>query len=163
MPTARFYVIQDSSNYASTTGYFELLAKLCGRLTEHTAAPAGQSDNQPAATGVSQQPRVSILTDEAMIARLDEALWSHPPTGFLPHRVLGLDTDTLPPAQIDLSTRIEALKPSVLINLSQAPVIHPEFTELVELVRPTEVSKERARVHFKAYKAQGYTLKHFTV
>ncbi len=159
MATARFYVISEDSSYASTTGYFELLAKLCGRLSEHSASP----DDQHTTAAANQQPRVSILTDEAMIERLDEALWTHPLTGFLPHRVLGADTDTQPPAQIDLGTHIDALKPSVVINLSQEPVIHPEFTELVELVRPTQVSKERARVHFKAYKAQGYTLKHFTV
>ena len=163
MPTARFYVISEDSNYASTAGYFELLAKLCGRLTEHSGGPLNQPSDQRAGAAANQQPRVSILTDKAMIERLDAALWTHPLTGFLPHRVLGADIDTQPPAQIDLGTHIDALKPSVVINLSQDPVIHPECTELVELVRPTQVAKERARVHFKAYKAQGYQLKHFTV
>ena len=162
MATARFYVIQDNSAHASTTGYFELLAKLCGRLTQDLS-PAKQAANPGTSANANQPPRVSILTDESMIERIDKALWTHPLTGFLPHRVLSSDTDNQPPAQIDLATRIDALKPGVVINLSQEPVIHPEFTELVELVRPTQASKERARAHFKAYQAQGYTLKHFNV
>lgn len=109
---------------------------------------------------VNRQRRLFIYTsDMQTAAQLESVLWSHPPTGFLPHcrsdHVLSAET----PIIIDWQGQ-NLLHDDVLINLtSDHPPFFSRFKGLIEVVGREEEDRSSARTRFRFYRDRGYEIK----
>lgn len=101
--------------------------------------------------------------DEALLARLDEALWSFRPGAFVPHRVLapgeipsGIDSDP-----VQLSSGEPAGDRQLLINLAaEVPAFFSRFERTLEVVDERPDVREAGRERFRFYRNRGYPLAH---
>jgi DNA polymerase-3 subunit chi len=109
---------------------------------------------------VSRRRRLFIYTaDMQAAARLESVLWSHPPTGFLPHcrsdHALVAET----PIIIDWQGQ-NLLHDDVLINLTpEHPPFFSRFKGLIEVVGRDENDRGAARGRFRFYRDRGYEIK----
>lgn len=112
-----------------------------------------------AQVALHKQRRLFMLTSDAEAAvLLETTLWSHPPTGFLPHcrsdhalaseTPIVIDWHDQPPPQDD-----------ILVNLTATrPAFFSRFKGLVELVGLDEADRVEARARFRYYRDRGYEL-----
>jgi DNA polymerase-3 subunit chi len=96
--------------------------------------------------------------DEGVARALDRALWTTPPTGFLPHVMathrLAAETPVVIAGDGD-----ELPHDDVLVNLHHAqPPGFGRFRRLVEIVGRDEADKQAARERFRHYRDRGYEL-----
>ena len=109
---------------------------------------------------LSRQRRLFIYTTDApAAAQLEAVLWTHPPTGFLPHcrsdHALGPET----PIVIDWQGQ-SLLHDDVLINLTaEHPPFFSRFQGVIEVVGLDEEDRSQARARFRFYKDRGYEIK----
>jgi DNA polymerase-3 subunit chi len=109
---------------------------------------------------VSRQRHLYIYTSGMQeAARLESILWSHPPTGFLPHcrsdHALSAET----PIIIDWQGQ-NLLHDDVLINLTpEHPPFFSRFKGLIEIVGREEDDRSAARTRFRFYRDRGYEIK----
>lgn len=109
---------------------------------------------------MNRQRRLFIYTaDMQAAARLESVLWSHPPTGFLPHcrsdHALVAET----PIIIDWQGQ-NLLHDDVLINLTpEHPPFFSRFKGLIEVVGRDENDRGAARGRFRFYRDRGYEIK----
>ena len=101
--------------------------------------------------------------DEALLAALDEALWSFRPSAFVPHRLI--PADEVPSAvdgdPVQLSVGEPAPDRRVLINLGESvPPFFSRFERALEVVDQTEVVRDAGRERYRFYQHRGYPLKH---
>lgn len=104
--------------------------------------------------------RVRVLTgDAAMTAHLDQLLWTSPPTGFIPHCRLVSQAAEVTPVIVD--DALEHTGPAeLLINLHPVqPGFFRRFSRLAEIVGAGAEDITAARVKWRYYKQQGYTLR----
>jgi DNA polymerase III subunit chi len=97
--------------------------------------------------------------DEVQARALDEALWSYRAGAFVPHRRVGEDGE----APVWIGPADAAAPPAatddVLVNLADDPA--PElarYARIAELVPPDPAQRERARAHYRHYRAAGCTI-----
>lgn len=104
---------------------------------------------------------VCYSTQPALLARLDEMLWSFSEDDFLPHVVSG--HPDVPHTPIVLThTADDITHYDLLINLdTQWPPFFARFDRLIEIVGTDETNKEAARVRYRFYKERGYPLNTF--
>ena len=97
--------------------------------------------------------------DEAMSNQLQQQLWTHSATSFLPSCKLEETASQFSP--IVLATKGEKLlQDDILINLQiEHPPFFSRFRYLVELVGLDETDKMAARVRYKFYRDRGYEIK----
>jgi DNA polymerase-3 subunit chi len=112
------------------------------------------------AKALAQGHQITVISqDDALSSHLQQQLWQHSATSFLPSArpaeairqgspiVLGLDGETL-------------LQDDILINLQTAhPPFFGRFRLLVELVGTEDADKIAARVRFRFYRDRGYEVK----
>lgn len=109
---------------------------------------------------LSRQRRLFIYTTGApAAAQLETVLWTHPPTGFLPHcrsdHALGPET----PIVIDWQGQ-NLLHDDVLVNLTpEHPPFFSRFQGVIEVVGLDEEDRSQARARFRFYKDRGYEIK----
>lgn len=109
---------------------------------------------------LGRQRRLFIYTTGANeAAALESVLWSHPPTGFLPHcrsdHPLGPET----PIVIDWQGG-NLLHDDILINLTpNHPPFFSRFKGLIEVVGLEEDDRSTARSRFRFYRDRGYEIK----
>ncbi|HSI22139.1 MAG TPA: DNA polymerase III subunit chi [Methylophilaceae bacterium] len=109
---------------------------------------------------LNRQRRLFIYTtDVKAAAALESALWSQPPTGFLPHcrsdHALGPET----PIIIDWQGQ-NLLHDDILINLTpEHPPFFSRFKGLIEVVGVEEDDRSNARSRFRFYRERGYEIK----
>lgn len=109
---------------------------------------------------LDRQRRLFIYTTGANeAAQLESVLWSHPPTGFLPHcrsdHTLGPET----PIVIDWQGE-NLLHDDILINLTpNHPPFFSRFKGLIEVVGLEEDDRSTARSRFRFYRDRGYEIK----
>jgi DNA polymerase-3 subunit chi len=112
-----------------------------------------------ATDALKERRRLFIFTTDADAASmLESALWSHPPTGFLPHcrsnHPLGAET----PIVIDWQGQ-NLLHDDILINLTpEHPPFFSRFRELIEVVGLEENDRSTARTRFRFYRERGYEI-----
>lgn len=122
----------------------------------------------------AKQKAVIYHPDQAVLERLDDALWSFSETDFIPHVILSelqlsqlgeVDPDTEPLEPVVLvSTDIKAPHCEVLVNVSnQSPNFFSRFDRLIELVHIDEKDREQARSRWRWYKERGYEINTFNV
>lgn len=109
---------------------------------------------------ISEGRRVFVLTPDMATTRdLEVLLWSHTPTGFLPHcrsrdRLVG---ET--PLVIDWDGA-NLPHDDTLINLQpECPVFFSRFHRLVELVGLDDAERSAARTRYRFYRDRGYEIR----
>jgi len=109
---------------------------------------------------VSRQRRLYIYTtDMQAAASIESVLWSHPPTGFLPHCRSDHALSTETPIIIDWQGQ-NLLHDDVLINLTpEHPPFFSRFKGLIEVVGREEGDRSAARTRFRFYRDRGYEIK----
>lgn len=140
---------------------------------------------QTALNKSSQSLLILIDKQDALLSTLDEALWAHDATSFIPHqRLLDTtidDTDDVNET-VDAHANNETLAPVLLGSYMPADfkgivlntTIHPvndfmaatnnaQPTRVLELIKPDANSVQEGRHKYKSYKQLGYELTHFKV
>lgn len=104
--------------------------------------------------------KLTVFTpDEAMSARIEQALWQHSATSFLPSARAGSATQHEVAIILDQDGS-QLLQDDILINLqAQHPPFFSRFKYLVELVGTDDEDKARARQRYKFYRDRGYSIK----
>ena len=101
---------------------------------------------------------VAVLADDAMLAKLDEQLWSFSALDFVPHgRVGQLNTEQLARTPVWLCERSEqGIGRQVLVNLTQSvPQSFEQFDRVIEVVTQDESDRQQARGRWKCYTERG--------
>lgn len=112
-----------------------------------------------AQTALRKERRLLIYTPPESVALLESTLWSHNPTGFLPHcrstHRLAEETPIL--IECDGS---HLLHDDVLINLTSShPAFFSRFKGLIELVGLDDEDRGLARERYRYYRDRGYEIK----
>ncbi len=89
---------------------------------------------------------------------LDRLLWSHPPTGFIPHcregAALAPETPVVLTGSLDRPIHDECL-----VNLSdEVPPAFSSFEQLVEIISTANADRVAGRERFRFYRDRGYAL-----
>ena len=111
---------------------------------------------------VGSGAHVMVVADEGVLQQLDGDLWAMSATDFLPHC---LDMDdllmqqkcpVLLAGQVDLAR----VQKQVLVNLGATVAVGFEkFERVIEVVSVDERDRDLARLRWKYYAEQGYTIK----
>ena len=145
---------------------------------------------QTALNRSTQSLLILIEKEDALLSTLDEALWAHDATSFIPHQRLldsnigdGADTDTShsentainpinnqPLAPVLLASYMPADFKGIVLNTTIHPVNdfmaatnNAQPTRVLELIKPDANSVQEGRHKYKSYKQLGYELTHFKV
>ena len=113
---------------------------------------------------VAKGRQLTVFTqDQHMNSVLQQRLWQHSASSFLPSSTADEATSQFSP--IVLATDGEnLLQDDVLINLqTQHPPFFSRFRHLVELVGTDEADKVAARARFRFYRDRGYEVKSIDV
>ncbi len=142
------------------------------------------ADLSQTALNKSAQSLCIIIEDEQLLSALDEALWAHTASSFIPHQRLTLnDLDSqaqsldnnAPPsdklsAPVLLGSYIPANFTGIVINTTARPVTtfinatyNAKVSRILEIIKPDTSSVKSGRDKYKQYKSLGYTLTHFQV
>ena len=132
----------------------------------------------------SEQTIILLSDNETLMDALDEALWSHEVTSFIPHqRLLNDNNATDSPingtinnaadtflAPVLLSPYLPAAFKGIVLNTTTRPITYFITTNnraapnrILELIAPDEQSMQAGRDKYKHYKNLGYELNHFKV
>lgn len=91
--------------------------------------------------------------------RVEHMLWSHAPTGFLPHCRCDHPLAAETPIVIDWRGE-HLLHDDVLINLCQhQPPFFSRFKGLIEIVGTDAADRAQARERFRFYRDRGYDIR----
>ena len=145
---------------------------------------------QTALNRSTQSLLILIEKEDALLSTLDEALWAHDATSFIPHQRLldsnigdSDDTDTShsentainpinsqPLAPVLLASYMPADFKGIVLNTTIHPVNdfmaatnNAQPTRVLELIKPDANSLQEGRHKYKSYKQLGYELTHFKV
>ena len=143
---------------------------------------------QTALNKSSQSLLILIDKQDALLSTLDEALWAHDATSFIPHQRLldsniddGADTsysentainpiNSQPLAPVLLASYMPADFKGIVLNTTIHPVNdfmaatnNAQPTRVLELIKPDANSVQEGRHKYKSYKQLGYELTHFKV
>jgi len=116
------------------------------------------------AKAVVEGRRVFVLAaDAAAAGELEASLWSHPPTGFLPHCRSRDRLAAETPLVIDWESA-NLPHDDTLLNLqAEYPPFFSRFQRLIELVGMGDAERESARGRFRFYRDRGYEIRTFDV
>ncbi len=113
----------------------------------------------------NQGHQVYIHTDDAeKSASVDAALWALRPDSFVPHEIIGPDSDHQSPVLIGHKDTTPPRLMDVLINLTQdQPLFFSQFERVAEVIDDNDAVKQAGRQRFQFYKQRGYELDTFHV
>ena len=104
---------------------------------------------------------VAVVADQALLAQLDQQLWSFSALDFVPHgHALGLSVlqRSLTPVLLCDSAE-QGIGKQVLVNLTQAvPSGVERFERVIEVVSQDDSDRQSARQRWKQYADQGYDI-----
>lgn len=110
---------------------------------------------------VAQRKALLVYAPEASVAAaLDRHLWTHPPTGFVPH--VGIDSPLASETPVLIADRLDSVpQDERLFNLSaDVPPGFSRFTSLIEVVGQAEEERAAARLRVRFYKDRGYDIRY---
>lgn len=109
---------------------------------------------------VAKGRQLTVFTqDDVMSNRLQQILWQHSPTSFLPSAHPQDDISSYAPIILDAAGS-HLIQDDILINLQTVhPPFFSRFRYLVELVGNDEKDKVAARQRYKFYRDRGYQVK----
>jgi DNA polymerase-3 subunit chi len=104
---------------------------------------------------------VVVTGDSAVLAELDQLIWSFSPAEFVPHCRAGAAASTLAATPVVLAESLEDCPHhGVLVNLGQAvPLEFERFERLIEVVAQADDDRLAARSRWKHYTDRGYAMK----
>jgi DNA polymerase-3 subunit chi len=122
----------------------------------------------------SSQPLLVLIDDEALLSALDEALWAHDASSFIPHQHLVINTDNKITesslAPVLLAAHLPEGFSGIVINTTAHPVNHFMAktnnalpTRVLEIIQPDSKSMQQGRDKYKHYQQLNYELTHFKV
>jgi DNA polymerase III subunit chi len=103
---------------------------------------------------------VAVLADEAMLRKLDEALWTFSALDFVPHQISteAALADSATPVWLCESAQAGQGR-QVLVNLTaQVPAGFEQFERVIEVVSLDEADRQAARSRWKHYTERGYEI-----
>ncbi len=126
----------------------------------------------------SNQSLLILAEDDILLGTLDEALWAHDASSFIPHQRLSKDSsiatdvadDATKLAPVLLSSYMPTDFDGIVLNITPRPVnefmaaagsAHP--TRVLELIEPDAKSMQDGRNKYKHYQQLEYQLTHFKV
>lgn len=106
--------------------------------------------------------RVAVTAPPALLAVLDQALWTFSPQEFIPHLRRPGSTDQAARTPIWLATEADAaLGPPVLVNLGAEAVESADaFERIIEIVGSDADSRAAGRGRWRHYEAWGVKPRH---
>jgi len=109
---------------------------------------------------VAKGRQLTLFTqDDAMSSSLQQKLWQHSPTSFLPSAYPLDEISAHAPIIVD-AAGTHLIQDDILINLkTEHPPFFSRFRYLVELVGNDEDDKVAARQRYKFYRDRGYQVK----
>jgi DNA polymerase III subunit chi len=107
--------------------------------------------------------KVVVTAEPALLAQLDQLLWTFSGPDFLPHCNIQASAQTLAATPIQLAEQLQTCPADgVLINLGQqAPAHFERFQRFIEVASAADDDIAAARVRWKHYKDRGYELKKY--
>lgn len=102
--------------------------------------------------------------DTLQTQRLDKLLWSYNELSFLPHVVISSKEEIDEKMKVNTPIHIsneqdQALINDVLINLKvEIPVFYTQFARIAEFVTGDSQQQQAARLRYRQYQKQGYTV-----
>ena len=126
----------------------------------------------------SNQLLLILAEEDVLLGTLDEALWAHDASSFIPHQRLSNDSSTATDVADDVTKLAPVLLSSympidfdgIVLNITPRPVndfmavagsAHP--TRVLELIKPDAKSMQDGRNKYKHYQQLEYQLTHFKV
>lgn len=126
----------------------------------------------------SNQSLLILAEEDALLGTLDEALWAHDASSFIPHQRLSNDSstatdvadDAIKLAPVLLSSYMPIDFDGIVLNITPRPVndfmaaagsANP--TRVLELIKPDAKSMQEGRNKYKHYQQLEYQLTHFKV
>lgn len=109
---------------------------------------------------VAKGRQLTLFTqNDAMSSSLQQKLWQHSPTSFLPSAYPLDEISAHAPIIVDVAGT-HLIQDDILINLkTEHPPFFSRFRYLVELVGNDEDDKVAARQRYKFYRDRGYQVK----
>ena len=105
--------------------------------------------------------RAVVIGPPALIADLDEALWTFSPLDFLPHVAAGDPLASETPILL-CTEPAETPHHEVLVNLgTETPAFFGRFERLIEVVARDDTDRAAARQRWRFYKERGYPMVSF--
>ncbi len=125
--------------------------------------------NAPARVGYAQRllrkaygtaAQVVVTGDEAVLAQLDQLLWTYAPLEFLPHASAQQSALVVQQSPIVLTTHLNDVPHrQVLVNLgAQVPVGFEQFERVIEVVSTNDSDRKAARARWHHYAQRGYAI-----
>jgi len=113
---------------------------------------------------MQRKPLLVYAPDADVADHLDRHLWTHPPTGFLPH--VRSDSPLAAQTPVVIADTLETLDAlphnERLFNLStQIPGGFSRFTSVIEVVGRDDGERQAGRERVKFYKDRGYAIQYF--
>jgi DNA polymerase-3 subunit chi len=108
----------------------------------------------------SQDLKILIFGEGALLKAIDERLWTFQPQSFIPH--CPINDPTALHAPVLLAESLDQTLPfdDVIINLSpEPPTQFSRFKRLIEIVGQDDTDKRLARERFRFYRDRGYVLR----
>lgn len=97
--------------------------------------------------------------DQAQSDAMDKALWAFRADSFVPHQILGADSEIEAPVLISHQNSAPPRLMDVLINLNPVqPLFFSQFERLAEIINDDEEIKKHGRLRYQFYKDRGYHL-----
>ncbi|WP_350561774.1 DNA polymerase III subunit chi [Psychrobacter sp. CAL346-MNA-CIBAN-0220] len=123
----------------------------------------------------SRQSLLILIEDETLLATLDDALWGHDASSFIPHHLLTTNADSVafiskPVAPVLLGAHLPAEFAGIIINTTARPIndfitatSNAVPTRILEIIKPDASNVQDGRNKYKHYQQLGYELTHFKV
>jgi DNA polymerase III subunit chi len=105
----------------------------------------------------ARQPVLVHTTDEALLARFDDLLWTFADGSFVPHERVPPGSEDPPTAPVLLSSGLAAAAPrELLLNLDAGiPAFAAEFARIIEVLDDDARTRELGRERFRGYRRLG--------
>ena len=109
---------------------------------------------------VSSGAKLVVTGVPDTLQRLDVALWTLSPVDFVPHCHLESDARIVAASPVILAASTSSLPHrQILLNLDDlVPAGFDRFDRVIEIVGLDDEDRQRARVRWKHYADQGYTI-----
>ncbi len=109
---------------------------------------------------VGQGAQVVVTGSVALLQRMDVQLWTFAPLEFVPHCQASADPQVLNASPVVLTADASNTPhQQVLVNMGEAvPLGFERFARLIEVVSTDEQDRNAARVRWKQYVQQGYSV-----
>ena len=139
--SAQFYLLHDMASPNGLSAQEQLACNLAA-----------------AAWRLGKRVLISCETQEQALL-LDEAIWKRDPDEFVPHNLFGEITTYATPIEISWSSKRNAQRRDLLINLQQVlPEFFGTFNQIIDFVPAEEQAKKLARERYKFLRTQGWQL-----